>query len=1232
MHSVLRKGSGMVRQSLTRLFLSTCISTSVLVALPSVSIAQNAENAVDTQSEAEPVKPPRQSRKPRGFSISVDGVTISSAPEVNYTEPDNQAQAEPVQTAATKPARPKKASKSKKRKAPEVDPIQTGSLPKPAVKPQANSVDIEAVDAKTLEDVAIEVTYDSGDLAPHLSVAAKLTDPDARTFTINPRSNYPAFIEKAELVLLSPRRADGNRQVLGSVPVALNQSYQWSAPATGHENSYYALRVYDQHGRFDQTEPQLLHHGLESDADKSEAKQSIRLHGGTVTIAGRDMPDGAKVGAFGEAIATSGDTFKIKRILPPGDHVVDVKVKATDGQSLSFGRDVNIAANDWFYVAMADFTLGHKHENLVIEGVSDDEFSDVYTKGRLSFYLKGKIRGKYLLTASADTQDGDLKSMFRRLSQKDSQSTLKRINPDAYYPVYGDGSTSIDDAPTSGNFYVRVERGDSHVMWGDYKTTISGTQLLQHNRSLYGAHGALKTKATTEKGAHRASAQIYAAQPDTLSQREQFLGTGGSIYVLNRQDIVAGSETVQILVKDTLSGRIVERRTLTPEDGYDLNTIQGILTLSKPLARSAGQSDLLSSASDSDLVSIVDIQYDFTPISTEVEGYSAGGRAEAWLTERVRIGATGHFDNTGEVDQHAFGVDARIELGEKSWLEMEYATSEGEGSGIIWSTDGGFTSTTIASAGEDDKSGESYAVRGEIDLSDLRSSIPLKVSGFAEHSSAGFSAGTKQIDVDQDVWGVIAQLDVTDTVTAKLGHQVFRDADGKRQDETEASIAVDVTDKVTVELGAQYVDQIDPSATSGNGRRVDVGGKLSYQHDEDTKLYVFGQQTVDRTGTVERNNRIGVGAEHKFGLRLSAHGEIYTSTAGVGGEAGLTYKRDKDREIYVTYVHDALIDRFASTSDSGAQGMLVFGARHNYTEELSTHMESGYRFGGDDQTISYAQGVTYAPGDHWTITGQLETAEDEEHLGDVFERKAYSLSVGFKDGEDFTANIRSEFRFDDSTDPSKQRDTYMVLGGLSYRVSNDWVFQADAQAIHSTTDQTSILNGEYYETNVGFAYRPVDNNRFNGLFRYRFLYDLPAADQVDFSGNTYAPAQHSHILSADGTYQLNSWLSVGGKYGFRYGEASTSRLEEDFTSNTAHLGIARADLRIVKKWDALLEARVLQLREADQVHYGSLAAVYRHIGDNMKVGLGYNFGIFSDDLADLTLNDRGSFVNVVGKF
>ncbi|WP_309083318.1 hypothetical protein, partial [Chelativorans sp.] len=93
-----------------------------------------------------------------------------------------------------------------------------------------------------------------------------------------------------------------------------------------------------------------------------------------------------------------------------------------------------------------------------------------------------------------------------------------------------------------------------------------------------------------------------------------------------------------------------------------------------------------------------------------------------------------------------------------------------------------------------------------------------------------------------------------------------------------------------------------------------------------------------------------------------------------------------------------------------------------------------------------------------------------------------------------------------------------------------------------------------------------------------------------------------------------------------------SDFEEEWQTSSAHLGILRADLHLLKSWDLLVEGRVLAMPEADTTDYGALLALYRHVGNNFKVGLGYNFGSFSDDLRDLTLDDQGVFLNVVGKF
>ena len=86
-----------------------------------------------------------------------------------------------------------------------------------------------------------------------------------------------------------------------------------------------------------------------------------------------------------------------------------------------------------------------------------------------------------------------------------------------------------------------------------------------------------------------------------------------------------------------------------------------------------------------------------------------------------------------------------------------------------------------------------------------------------------------------------------------------------------------------------------------------------------------------------------------------------------------------------------------------------------------------------------------------------------------------------------------------------------------------------------------------------------------------------------------------------------------------------------FRSNNATLGTLNLRYHAVHKWDFLLEARQLHTEDVG-TQFGAIAAAYRHIGNNLKVGVGFNAGRFSDDLADVTYDDRGVFLNIVGKF
>jgi len=62
----------------------------------------------------------------------------------------------------------------------------------------------------------------------------------------------------------------------------------------------------------------------------------------------------------------------------------------------------------------------------------------------------------------------------------------------------------------------------------------------------------------------------------------------------------------------------------------------------------------------------------------------------------------------------------------------------------------------------------------------------------------------------------------------------------------------------------------------------------------------------------------------------------------------------------------------------------------------------------------------------------------------------------------------------------------------------------------------------------------------------------------------------------------------------------------------------------------LFEGRVFNLTDLDERLCGFLFAISRYLGDNRKIGVGYNFTDFSDDLTDLSYDHHGFFLNLTG--
>jgi hypothetical protein len=213
-----------------------------------------------------------------------------------------------------------------------------------------------------------------------------------------------------------------------------------------------------------------------------------------------------------------------------------------------------------------------------------------------------------------------------------------------------------------------------------------------------------------------------------------------------------------------------------------------------------------------------------------------------------------------------------------------------------------------------------------------------------------------------------------------------------------------------------------------------------------------------------------------------------------------------------------------------------------------------------------------------------------------------------------------------------ERDTWLSRNLAGYQVTPDWRLLGKANFSFSNASAGNFFDGNFVDTSLGGAYRPVENDRWNTLLQYRYYYTLPSPGQVGAGDEFLDYAQRSHVVSIDAICDLVPWLSVGGKYALRRGELRDTRVGGDWYSSAVDLFVVRWDLHLVREWDVLVEGRRLVVREADSSRSGALAAVYRHLNEHVKLGVGYNFTDFSDDLTDLSYRSRGPFLNVLSTF
>ncbi|MFI5370518.1 MAG: hypothetical protein ACHQ52_03095, partial [Candidatus Eisenbacteria bacterium] len=272
---------------------------------------------------------------------------------------------------------------------------------------------------------------------------------------------------------------------------------------------------------------------------------------------------------------------------------------------------------------------------------------------RAAFYLKGRVHDDVLLTVGYDSDRPTDQRLFRD------------IQPDAFYPVYGDESLRGYDAQSTGRLYARADRPGASLLYGDFTPVTGGgaRSLVTYNRSLTGVQEHWED--------HKLRVDAFASRDRASGRVDELpgLGTSGP-YQLGAHPVRENSEQVDLVVRDRDQPAVVLRtERLSRFSDYELDAWTGELLFKNP-------------------VPILDP--DLNPVSVRVSYELASGGDPAWVAgaeahvqvlPRLNLGGTYVDDHDPLQPFELRGASLGATLAPGTRLDGEYALTHTPGLG-----------------------------------------------------------------------------------------------------------------------------------------------------------------------------------------------------------------------------------------------------------------------------------------------------------------------------------------------------------------------------------------------------------------------------------------------------------------------------------------------------------------------------------------------------------------------
>ncbi len=1090
-------------------------------------------------------------------------------------------------------------------------------------------------------------------------------------------SNYPDFIEGAEILIFKSTDVDLVTP-LARIPLDLASvdDVEWDGVLPlGHElkagdELIYIVRAWDKKGAFDETFPrrsqlvtpqesargeQLTREatekqlGLALTTDEAERRsltegafgkdglrqQNIAIYGSKIRLQGRNIPERTGLQINGQSHPVDGEGKMVAEYLVPvGPHAFDIALIG-EGAKIEHRIDVEVSGRYMFMVGLADLTLSAGDTSGSLEPLSpEDSFrKDFLLDGRLAFYLKGKIKGKYLVTAQMDTTERQLDDLFDGFWKADPQDVFRRLDPDAYYPVYGDDSTTYRDVDTMGRLYVRVDWDKNSALFGNFETGITGTEYAQYSRALYGGALKMRSARTTQYGDPGSELRAFASESETAAGHSEFLGTGGSLYYLKHTDLLPGSDRIVVEVRDPTTGRVVQDIYLMRGADYEIDELQGRVILTKPLQQLVRDSSttISSTAPLDGFVQYMLIDYEYVPRGLNLDATNVGVRAKHWLGDHVGVGATWVEENRAGDDYSLKGVDLTLRAGRGTYVKIEHSRTKEMSAPVFFSDNGGL-SFHEANAANGPRKGSATALEARVNFKELGlATRDWSAAAWWRDVDAGHSISRfDRIQAIREYGGEIqGELSAGLKFYARA-NKAERGAESLSQAQLTAEWTIDAHNSLTAEL--RYLNE----EHAGLGPAGDASGTLAalkYARRIGTTvdLYAIGQVTLDNDqGRYADNDAITVGGKYLFGDKSNIGAEFITGDRGDAAQINAEYELAPNHSIYGAYTYSTDRTDYDPLFNNRAMGGWTLGQRWRLSNQVTMFNESQYLRGrGNEAGLAHTFGMDFYPRVGWNLGFSLQKAELRSNLLEnrigIVDRRAISLNGGYT-SNDTQWQSKLEWRRDTGAERRTQwvttnrfghkfNEAFRVLGRVNYSETKDKI--------------DPLANAKFAEANIGFALRPWNSTRWALLGKASYFYDVSSLPQV--GDNVAYYDQKSRIFSIEGIYDANQKWEFAGKLMRRDGEVRFGRHEGEWAKSGATFAAGQVRYEFGERWHALAEYRWLGADHGGDRH-GALVGIDYDINDNLRVGGGYNFTRFSDKLTDFDYNHRGVFLNVVGKF